>query len=128
MASASLIREHEEREYLRREWHYAKCEGVSRRHRREKAREEHARKVRAGEIVEVRHSTADDVRKALAARTKADKALVKALRNLPEGDERKAALRACTAAGISQGDLSRMMALSRQRIHQLVALATRCPF
>ena len=79
-----------------------------------------------------RRSSVADVRAALKARQKADRALAKHLRALPPGvndldlgKERKAAVRACLEAGLSQGELSRLMGLSRQRVSQLVSRGER---
>ncbi len=77
---------------------------------------------------EVKPSTSKDVERALGKRLEANAALEAALLGLPAGDERRAAIRAALNAGVTQGELARLMGISRARVSQLVAEATAIPF
>lgn len=135
MAAGTLTerRAWEEHEYARKEWHYAKCEGLSRRLKRMAAETEAARALLAGELV-VKPSTLSQVRDELERRAKAERALAKVdraleakLRALPAGDERRDAIRACLSAGITQSQLAALLDVSRQRVGQLVREAQEIP-
>lgn len=73
-------------------------------------------------------STARQVAATLEKRAKVERDLTRQLRSLPPGDERRAAIRACLNAGISQTELALLLDVSRQRVNQLVRDADEIPF
>lgn len=116
----------EEQEYARKAWHYTKCEGVTRRLKRMAAETEESRRLLAGEVT-VKHSTVVQIRATLEKRATLESRLESQLRDLPPGDERLEAIRACLNAGISQARLSLLLNVSRQRVSQLVREAEEIP-
>ena len=80
------------------------------------------------------HSTAAQIRATLEKRAKTESQLAKIdskleeqLRDLPPGDARRDAVRACLNVGISQAELSLLLDVSRQRVSQLVREAQEIP-
>lgn len=109
-------REAWEAEDADRRWaHYQKCEGVSRRLKRE------ARAMTAPVESEPEPSSLDDVRRAIDAHAKTLEALKDAARRLPRGQERWQAIRLLLDAGMRQSEVARLFGVSRARIAQMLA-------
>ena len=123
----------EEQEYARKAWHYANCEGVTRRVLRLARETEENRRLLAGEFT-VKRSTAAQIRATLEKRAKVERQLAtldgqlgSQLQGLPARDDRLAAIRDCLSAGISQAQLAVLLDVSRQRVGQLVREAEEIP-
>jgi len=116
--------EWEEQEAARKRWHYAKCQGVKRRHKAAMKAQERLLRV----LAEDNPTTVEHVQRLLSRSARVERELSLALCTLPSGPERRRAIQACLAAGYSKATVARLMCVSRQRITQLCQANDEIPF